>query len=43
MEGSVNSAATPLGKQLFVTSGTSVDGSHSGVFAFTLPGKESDD
>jgi polyvinyl alcohol dehydrogenase (cytochrome) len=43
MEGSVNSAATPLGKKLFVTAGTSVDGSHSGVFAFALPGKEPDD
>jgi len=37
MAGSVNSAATPLGEVLFVTAGTSVDGSGSGVFAFTLP------
>jgi hypothetical protein len=43
MKGSVNSAATPLGKMLFVTAGTSIDGSDSGVFAFALPGKESDD
>jgi outer membrane protein assembly factor BamB len=37
MAGSVNSAATPLGDMLFVTAGTSVDGSGSGVFAFALP------
>jgi hypothetical protein len=37
MQGSVNSAATPLGKHLFVTAGTSVDGTGSGVFAFALP------
>lgn len=37
MAGSVNSAATPLGEVLFVTAGTSVDGSGSGVFAFALP------
>ena len=39
MGGSVNSAATPLGEMLFVTAGTSVDGSGSGdfAFAFALP------
>jgi polyvinyl alcohol dehydrogenase (cytochrome) len=37
MAGSVNSAATPLGETLFVTAGTSVDGSGGGVFAFALP------
>jgi polyvinyl alcohol dehydrogenase (cytochrome) len=37
MNGSVNSAATPLDKYLFVTAGTSVDGTGSGVFAFGLP------
>jgi outer membrane protein assembly factor BamB len=36
--GSVNSAATPLGKYLYITSGTSTDGSGSGVLAFVLPG-----
>jgi hypothetical protein len=43
MKGSVNSAATPLGKNLFVTAGTSVDGTGSGIFAFALPGKELDE
>jgi hypothetical protein len=43
MKGSINSAATPLGKKLFVTAGTSVDGTGSGVFAFALPGKEPED
>lgn len=37
MPGSVNSAATPVGDMLFVTSGNSFDGSGSGVHAFTLP------
>lgn len=37
MPGSVNSAATPAGKMLFVTSGNSFDGGGSGVHAFTLP------
>ncbi len=37
MEGSVNSAVTPLGRTLFVTAGNPTDGSGSGVFAFTLP------
>ncbi len=37
MAGSVNSAATPLGGTLYVTAGTSVDGSGGGVFAFALP------
>jgi outer membrane protein assembly factor BamB len=37
MLGSVNSAATPVGKMLFVTSGNSFDGNGSGVHAFTLP------
>ncbi|HEY2527193.1 MAG TPA: PQQ-binding-like beta-propeller repeat protein, partial [Xanthobacteraceae bacterium] len=37
MNGSVNSAATPVGKHLFVTAGTSVDGTGSGIFAFALP------
>jgi hypothetical protein len=37
MQGSVNSAPTPLGSSLFVAAGTSVDGSGSGVFAFSLP------
>ncbi|MGB6177491.1 MAG: PQQ-binding-like beta-propeller repeat protein [Methylocella sp.] len=36
MAGSVNSAATPVGKMLFVTSGNSFDGKGSGVHAFTL-------
>jgi hypothetical protein len=35
--GSINSAATPVGKMLFVTSGNSFDGKGSGVHAFTLP------
>ena len=37
MPGSVNSGATPVGKMLFVGSGTTPDGSGSGVHAFTLP------
>jgi outer membrane protein assembly factor BamB len=37
MPGSVNSGATPVGKMLFVGSGTTTDGSGSGVHAFTLP------
>lgn len=37
MPGSVNSAATPVGKMLFVTSGNSSDGSGSAIHAFTLP------
>jgi len=41
MPGSVNSAATPVGKMLFVTSGNSVDGKGGGVQAFTLPQKGS--
>ncbi|MBV8096935.1 MAG: PQQ-binding-like beta-propeller repeat protein [Acetobacteraceae bacterium] len=40
MSGSVNSAATPLEDYLFVTAGTSTDGSGSGVFAFALPASE---
>jgi outer membrane protein assembly factor BamB len=43
MNGSVNSAATPVGKHLFVTAGTSVDGTGSGIFAFALPEMESDE
>jgi outer membrane protein assembly factor BamB len=43
MNGSVNSAATPLDKYLFVTAGTSVDGTGSGVFAFALPETETDE
>jgi hypothetical protein len=35
--GSINSAATPVGRMLFVTSGNSFDGKGSGVHAFTLP------
>jgi len=35
--GSINSAATPVGNMLFVTSGNSFDGKGSGVIAFTLP------
>jgi hypothetical protein len=35
--GSINSAATPVGNMLFVTSGNSFDGKGSGVHAFTLP------
>jgi outer membrane protein assembly factor BamB len=34
--GSINSAATPVGNMLFVTSGNSFDGKGSGVHAFTL-------
>jgi hypothetical protein len=37
MLGQVNSAATPVGKMLFVTSGNSFDGNGSGVHAFALP------
>ena len=37
MPGSVNSGATPVCKMLFVGSGTTADGSGSGVHAFTLP------
>ena len=37
MPGSVNSAATPLSAMLFVTTGTSTDGSGSGVRAYALP------
>ena len=37
MPGSVNSGATPIGKMLFVGSGTTRDGSGSGVHAFALP------
>jgi hypothetical protein len=37
MPGSVNSGATPVGRMLFVGSGTTADGSGSGVHAFTLP------
>jgi polyvinyl alcohol dehydrogenase (cytochrome) len=37
MPGSVNSGATPVGRMLFVGSGTTPDGSGSGVHAFTLP------
>jgi outer membrane protein assembly factor BamB len=37
MPGSVNSGATPVGRMLFVGSGTTTDGSGSGVHAFTLP------
>jgi polyvinyl alcohol dehydrogenase (cytochrome) len=35
MPGSINSAATPVGNMLFVTSGNSFDGQGSGVHAFT--------
>jgi outer membrane protein assembly factor BamB len=38
MPGSVNSATTPLGKYLYVTAGTSTDGTGGGVFVFALPG-----
>jgi outer membrane protein assembly factor BamB len=37
MPGSVNSAATPVGKMLFVTSGNSFDGKGGVVRAFKLP------
>ena len=37
MPGSVNSAATPVGDMLFVTSGNSTDGTGGGVYAFRLP------
>ncbi len=38
MPGSVDSGATPVGGMLFVGSGTTTDGSGSGVHALTLPG-----
>jgi outer membrane protein assembly factor BamB len=37
MPGSVNSAAVPVGRMLFVTSGNSTDGTGGGVHAFVLP------
>jgi polyvinyl alcohol dehydrogenase (cytochrome) len=37
MPGSVNSGATPVGRMLFVGSGTTTDGSGSAVHAFKLP------
>jgi hypothetical protein len=37
MPGSVNSGATPVGRMLFVGSGTTTDGSGSGVHGFRLP------
>jgi hypothetical protein len=37
MPGSVNSAATPVGNMLFVTSGNSFDGKGGVVRAFKLP------
>ena len=37
MPGSVNSAAVPLGAMVFVGSGTTIDGSGSGVHALALP------
>ena len=37
MPGSVSSGAIPVGRMLFVGSGTTTDGSGSGVHAFTLP------
>ncbi len=37
MPGSVSSGATPVGGMLFVGSGTTTDGSGSGVHAFALP------
>ena len=37
MPGSVNSAATPVGKMLFITSGNSFDGTGGVVRAFKLP------
>ena len=43
MSGSVNSAATPLGDKLFVTAGSSTDGTGSGVFAFALQGEASEE
>jgi outer membrane protein assembly factor BamB len=39
MPGAVNSAATPVGNMLFVTSGNSTDGTGGGVHAFALPGE----
>jgi outer membrane protein assembly factor BamB len=40
MPSSVNSAATPLGAMLFVTTGNSTDGTGSAVHAFALPAHE---
>jgi len=40
MPSSVNSAATPIGPMLFVTTGNSTDGSGSGVIGLALPGNE---
>jgi polyvinyl alcohol dehydrogenase (cytochrome) len=40
MPSSVNSAATPLGTMLFVTTGNSTDGTGSGIQAFALPAAE---
>jgi outer membrane protein assembly factor BamB len=37
LPGSVNSAATPVGNMLFVTTGNVIDGSGRGVHAFALP------
>ena len=37
MSGSVNSAAVPLGAMVYVGSGTTIDGSGSGVHALALP------
>lgn len=37
MQGAVNSAAVPVGRMLFVTTGNVTDGSGGGVHAFTLP------
>jgi hypothetical protein len=37
MPGSVNSAAVPLGAMVYVGSGTTIDGSGSGVHALALP------
>jgi len=37
MPGSVNSAAVPLGDSIYVGSGTTIDGSGSGVHALALP------
>jgi outer membrane protein assembly factor BamB len=40
MPASVNSAPTPLGAMLFVTTGNSTDGTGSGVHVFALPADE---
>jgi outer membrane protein assembly factor BamB len=40
MPGSVNSAATPLGAMLFVTTGNSTDATGSAVHAFALPAND---